>query len=578
MSIESLPSMQAGALTRDFESIYADLKRMIPQVAPEWTYYGDDDFGAMLLQFSSYLADHLHYRADAVMRDVVPTRSPHREVVREFAEWLGYLARRATAAEVDVTFSVDAPLTEDLPIPRGVQVTGSGPNGLATFETSDAVILPAGYLSVAAHVVEGQSRYNVLLGTATGSVLESFVISDKDCLFNWADTDLVVMVGGVEAQHFKYPALLTSSVLGYWVRLNPNGYLELRFGDGVFGRTLPQGSEIRCTYRRGGGSAGNVGTGAINTVVSQLRLTSGVRVALKVTNASAAAPGFDAETVDTIRALAPANFRAQERAVTEADYATLALRVPGVYQARITPVGVNGVVIALVPNGLQEGLRVSNALISRVVRAIDPYRMATDCVTAKAAKLVLVDVSLSVRARRNARAGAVQEAIRQRFIGTNGMFTEPANNLGGTLWFSDMVADIEAVSTVDNLDVNRYCRRPGIDWIRASGTAALTAVGVTLNASTRAQTWRIEFLDATQFTVTGSISGPMTTIGSLGVVYNVPNEVTFTLTAGDFPMFEGDVGEIVVGRLVGNIALGPDEFPIFDAHSVVVKVYGGVGA
>lgn len=578
MSIESLPNMQAGAVSRDFQAIYADLKRMIPQVAPEWTYYGDDDFGAVLLQFAAYLADQLHYRNDATMRDMVPTRSPHREVVREFAEWLGYMARRATAAEVDLTFTVPAALPEALPLPRGLQVEGSGPSGTVIFELSDAVVLEAGRLSVSAHAVEGVTRSSVLLGTSTGSFYERFVIQDLDCIYNWTDEDLVVTVGDTEAIHFKYPALLTPNVLGYWVRQGVDGHLEIRFGDGTFGSTLPASSAVRCTYRRGGGVAGNVGAGALSTVVNTQRLVDGTPVDLSVTNASGAAPGFDLESIESIRSLAPANFRAQERAVTESDYATMALRVPGVYQARITPTGVNGVVIALVPTGLQDGIRVTQTLINRVVRAIDPVRMATDCVTAKAARLVPVDVHLSVRARRNSRSGAVAEAVRQRFIGNNGMFTETANMLGRTLWFSDMVGDIESVSSVDNLDVLRYCRRPTLRWTSASGDAALTALGVTISVTTRPQTWTVTFLDGAQFVVTGSISGAIETVGQLDQLFSVPGEISFTLASGVGAMAEGDWGEIVVGALVGNISLAADEFPIFDARSVYVKVFGGIGA
>lgn len=580
MPINAPPNLTSGNLNRDFEAIWADLRRMIPQVAPEWTYYEQDDLGAALLQFAAYLADHAHYRADAVMRDAVPTRSPFRETVREFAEWLGYLARRATAAEVDVTFTFSAALDEDISIPRGTKVSGTGPSGTVTFETSDEVSLPAGSTTVDAHVVEGTTRTSVLLGVASGSAYERFEVPDSDCLFNWLDEELEVTVDGEDATHFRWPALITSDDLGFWVRQNPQGRLELRFGDGTFGRSLPPGAEVRCTYRRGGGTRGNVGAGAIDTVVSTLTDNEGnaLEVDVTVTNESMAAPGLPQESIESIRGNAPAFFRSQNRAVTVSDYAALALQVTGVFKCRVVTRGVNGVVIALVPTGLSSGVRVSQALIARVVRALDSVKMATDSVSAEAAKLIPVDVDLVVRARPGYRNGVVREAVRQRFIADQGLFSEAVNDLGRTLYFSDMVADIEAVAGVNNLDVERYCRRPQLVWDTYLGDAALSDSGVTINATTQAQTWTITMTSSTEFIVSGSVSGQQSNTGTLDQVYSDDSgEISFTLEAGLVDLAENDTASFTVGKLVGNIEIAQDEFPIFDARSVRVRVSGGIG-
>lgn len=578
MSSQYLQNMSAGQSSLDFQAIVSDLRRMIPQVAPEWTYTGDDDFGMVLLQFAAYLTDHQHYRADATMRDVIPTRSPHREIVREFAEWLGYQARRATAAEVDVTFSLDEALDEDVSIRRGTKVSGSGPEGSAEFEVDDGVVLLAGTRRVSAYVVQGTTTYRQLLGYATGRPFERFKIPFRDCLFNWADDDLIVEVDGVEASHLRYPALATTGQLSYWVRLDPDGLLSVRFGDGTFGRILAPGSEVRATLRRGGGPVGNVGAGAINTVVTTFKRLDGTAVDLKVTNDGPAAPGLDAESLDSIRTLAPAFFRSQGRAVTREDYATQAMRVPGVYQVRVTPSGVNGVTISVVPAGLQQGVRLSRALASRISRFLDPIKMATDCLYVQAARLVTLDVSLVVRAQRNARAGGLADRVRRRFIGDGGMFTESKHSINDTLWLSDMIGDIEGVPQVDNLDVVRYCRRPEIRWGVATGEAAISAAGVTLSATTRAQSWRIDFVDATTFTLTGDVTGAVDQLFTLGAPVNVAGEVSFVLEEGEVAMAQGDWGDLVVGALVGNIELGPDEFPIFDARSVSIQVLGGIGS
>lgn len=576
--------------SREFQAIYADALRLAEHVAPDWTYREDDDFGAALLQLGAYFSDHLHYRADAVQRDVAPTRTPHAEVAREFAEWLGYLARRPTPAEVGVVFSVESMLPEDLPVARGHRISGTGPDGTVTFEVFDDVVLDAGSTSIAVHVVEGVTSSDVLLGTATGRPLERFQIPDADVIFNWADDDLVVTVGGAEAQHYRFPALMTGGVLGYWARQSVSGPLELRFGDGLVGARLPVGAQVRCTYRRGGGTRGNVGAGALRTVVTGSTLLDGTEVTLRVTNPLAASPGFPAETLASIRTSAPAAFASQNRCVTTDDYLSAVLAVPGVFRARVATSGISGVRVLLVAAGATEGSigSVTPELRARVVREVGLRKMMTDDVTAEAARLVVVDVTLAVRARRGMRNGACREGVRAQFIGRRvqpdgsvqaGLFVADSNDLGRTLFQSDMAAVVEAVPQVDNFDVLRYCRRPVLRWESTEGNAALSAAGVTVGATTRAQEWRVEMVSDTEFIVTGSLSGLQSTLGVLGTAFSDDlAEVSFRIVAGSQPMAEGDRGVIAVGELVGNIGLAEDEFPVFDSQSVIIRVTGGLGA
>ena len=580
MSINAPPNIQIGSINREFVTILDDLLRMIPQIIPEWTYTGQDDFGRALLELASYLADHLHYRADATLRDALPTRSPDREIVREYAEWLGYLARRVTASEADVTLYIDEVLDEDVALERGFRLSGQGEGGAQPFELSDTVVLPAGVLSVAAHVVQGVTVSELQLGLASGAPAERFRIPYQDCLFNWDDADLEVTVGGLPAGHQKFPALITPDALEYWVRQDRDGYLQVRFGDGTYGRTLPPGAAVVCTFRRGGGTAGNVGSAAIDTVVDVARLLDNTVVDLKVTNAEQASGGAPEEGLESVRAQAPAAFRSQDRAVSVEDYVDHAKRVAGIYQAKVATYGVNGVIVYVVPVGVSTGVRVTRTTRAAVTRALDRVKMATDSVSVLAADLIVVDVTLNVRATRTARNGVVREAVRRRFVDREtGIFWSTRNDLGRTLWQSDMVNEIEDIAGVNNLDVIRYCRRPVLRWLATVGNAALSDSGVATNVTTRSQTWFIEMTSSTEFIVTGSLAGLQSTFGVIDTPWaDDAGEIGFTLQAGVVPVGEGDTAEIVVGELRGNIALGPSEFPIFDASSVTINVTGGIGA
>src|SRR4030095_2767662 len=83
-------------------------------------------------------------------------------------------------------------------------------------------------------------------------------------------------------------------------------------------------------YRIGNGAAGNIGAdGLVHVVAPFTGITS-------VSNVLPAVGGEDPEPAAEIRLNAPQAFRTQERAVTEADYAEVALRHPGIQRAVAT--------------------------------------------------------------------------------------------------------------------------------------------------------------------------------------------------------------------------------------------------
>jgi len=102
----------------------------------------------------------------------------------------------------------------------------------------------------------------------------------------------------------------------------------ITFPDGRNGRILPAGATVTATtYRYGGGAVGNVAPGAINAL--------GPRVVgvTAVTNQRAAVGGADEQTVEELGQRAPAVLRAGDRAVTEADFASVAMRAGDVAKA-----------------------------------------------------------------------------------------------------------------------------------------------------------------------------------------------------------------------------------------------------
>ena len=113
-----------------------------------------------------------------------------------------------------------------------------------------------------------------------------------------------------------------------WPRSTTTAARVLRFGDGEYGARLGDVVALDAVYRVGNGRAGNIGAEALAhaaPVPGRRPGSCGVR------NPLAASGGADPETIEEVRQLAPQAFRAEQfRAVTEADWAEAALRLPDV--------------------------------------------------------------------------------------------------------------------------------------------------------------------------------------------------------------------------------------------------------
>jgi hypothetical protein len=125
----------------------------------------------------------------------------------------------------------------------------------------------------------------------------------------------------------------------YEIRLNSNKNYELKFGDNINGAQLDVGDIVAIYYLQTVGTAGEVGTGAINgqnaalyttgqfaqiqpqVTSSDLNLLNDVSILnLQFTNTNISTSFTDVESVDSIRSNAPASFKSQYRIVTADDY------------------------------------------------------------------------------------------------------------------------------------------------------------------------------------------------------------------------------------------------------------------
>jgi predicted phage baseplate assembly protein len=208
----------------------------------------------------------------------------------------------------------------------------------------------------------------------------------------------------------------------------------ITFGDGSRGLIPPASSELRATYRYGGGARGNVTKGSATGLQGLVPGVTGV------TNARDGVGGSDAQTTEHLRERAASRLRARNRAVTVKDLTETALQVPGVARAQAVPLahpelpGVRvpgAVTVVVVPraNDVRDRMpRPTPELLDAVARRLDEGRAATAevWVTGPVYRVV------RVRARIQVAPFASPDAVRIRVQETLHAFLSPVAVTVGT--------------------------------------------------------------------------------------------------------------------------------------------------
>ncbi|MGH3796767.1 MAG: putative baseplate assembly protein [Pseudonocardiaceae bacterium] len=239
--------------------------------------------------------------------------------------------------------------------------------------------------------------------------------------------------------------------------LDDDGALALRFGDGRNGAGYPPGGDLTAGCRVGNGTAGNVGREAINRIVFCATRQTGIRV---VRNPLPAAGGADPEPVAVVVQRAPQEVRHRLlRAITAADYATLAGLVPGVQRAagdlRWTGSWYEAQ-LAIDPLGAEIA---PDWLLDEVRESMHRYRRIGHDLSVGTATLVPLALTLRVEVDPDYLVGQVQAALLRVFGTGRAGFFHPDNLTFGTpIRISRVVAAAAAVPGVRHVEVTELRR------------------------------------------------------------------------------------------------------------------------
>ena len=309
------------------------------------------------------------------------------------------------------TASLNNPLLSDavIPTPYRINFTVSGaPISFELFPANadnepmlyEDILIPAGAVTNSSIIgLEGRTVFTETSGT--GTVGQVVTLDTNPVIYD----SVRVYVDGVQWEKVDF---FTDS--------NPRREFRLEFdstwtafvifGNNTAGLIPTNGSVIRVVYRTGGGTVGNIVSGAVEaqTVTRITNVPYPVPVAFR--NYTRGDFGFDGDTINDIRQKLPAWTRAQNRAVTALDYKTLTDQFATPYQGQIgksTAVlrnyGCAGNIIdlyILARDGVN-GLKEANAdLQNSLNRYLNTVQMFTDFVCLRDGQIIFVDISIDI--------------------------------------------------------------------------------------------------------------------------------------------------------------------------------------
>lgn len=235
------------------------------------------------------------------------------------------------------------------------------------------------------------------------------------------------------------------------VEVEDDGTASLRFGDNVLGAAPQGGTQFALTFRIGSGPQGNLGAGTLaRAVTNTLGITS-------LYNPLPAIGGTDPESLTEIRQYAPQAFRVQERAVTEEDYATMAMRFTGVADAvaRIRWTGSWYTAYVYVRRANDQPVDSDLLFVAALKHFLDGCRMAGVDLEIRGPVVAALDLALGVCVK----TGYVRANVKRDLLAAFAALFAPGNFTFGTpLYESRLYATAMAVAGVESVTVTRMQR------------------------------------------------------------------------------------------------------------------------
>jgi len=461
---------------KDYDSLRQALLGLATFRLPEWTDRSPADMGMLLVDLFAYLGDVISYYQDRIASESFLDTAVERRSILNLLRLIGYELAPPVSASAELTLVFNPPAPGDpttVTVPAGAEFSttaGSTPAQTFVYLGADRSIDLAGpevaagadgKLSFAGLPVRhGRQVTNEILGSPTGEPNQMFALASSPVVLDTLVVQVDAGAGPVTwnrrtnlLYHVEPDGSIVTSdanATDYYVQFDEDSRAWVVFGDGEYGRRPALGqNSIRASYVNGGGAVGNVSAGAIAAATTKID-----RLA-RVSNPLPASGGSDAEPVDRAVRFGPLAFRSGDRAVTLADYVSLALQAGSVAKVHARTTGWNRVDLYVAPEG-DTFTQAPDELKRRLVSYFETRRMVGTSIFIRDPLPVAVDLSVEIITEHN----HVPETVRQRAeAAVSDLLAFRNVDFAKPLYLSKVYEAVEAIDGVLAATVTRFRRQ-----------------------------------------------------------------------------------------------------------------------
>ncbi|NDJ25883.1 putative baseplate assembly protein [Nostoc sp. B(2019)] len=252
------------------------------------------------------------------------------------------------------------------------------------------------------------------------------------------------------------------------VEMEDDGRAYLRFGDGQVGRQPQADATLSAIYRIGNGTAGNVGAEAIAHLFCKVWDSQEVLLTIgntnPIRNPLPARGGVDPEPIEQVRLYAPQAFCTLQRAVTEADYAEIVQRFPGVSKALATRRWTGSWYTIFITVDRQNGLLIDETFKQELTSFLEQFRLTGQDVEIESPSFIPLDIALKVQVAPDYFQSQVKEALLNAFSnkvlgeGRLGFFHPDNFSFGQPVYLSKVITQAMQVVGVQSVTAKRFQR------------------------------------------------------------------------------------------------------------------------
>ena len=440
-----------------FQRSFGDIKNQIVSVlrtkVPEITNFSEGNIFIRLISIQSAIAEVLHYYVDNIARETFFITARKYSSLIKHAKMVDYHVNSANPASVDImlTLSTGKVITVDISIPAGTIFSS---REALEFVTSKPYIWRKGTYSITISALQATEVSNVTFG----------LIPDEDTIvtlgnlgtgnfYSEGSMSLVTTVDGVSTNWSLVTTLAysTNKDHHFKVELDSEQQPVVIFGNGINGAKPTIGSLVTGGYRVTRGIEGNIAPGDMVSVPTNINTQVPDIIC---TNREKASGGTNYEDFDSLKAHVPLHIRTLGVAITQQDYSSVAMLVPGVDKAFTVQECGKSIKVYITPDG--------GGIATEELRNLVQYHMIKKKVLGTTidvlpARESLIYLQATITGRPSFKSLDISNQVIDHLISTHDY---NKSGIGKSTRLSELYAEVEGLSMVDYLIITNLYLKP----------------------------------------------------------------------------------------------------------------------